>query len=315
MMIHSGFLGIDVSKRYLDIFDGALGRPERIENTVQALEGFAARFAGRDVLVVLEATGHYDEALRRALAAAGVRYSRVNPERARHFAKALGLLAKTDAIDARMLAMMAQALDLKADRPNDPVSETLRRLTLRRDQLVSILQMERTRLAGADPVDVAQDPVVASLLSHIAWLDAEVAAIETAIASHLKTNAELKQKAALLRSIKGIGPVTATILLSRLPELGQLSPGAIAALAGLAPYNVDSGTMKGKRAIRSGRKRVRDALYMAAIAARKEPRFHDFFQRLIDAGKPFKVAIIALARKLLVTANAILRDGNRFSAE
>lgn len=310
-MIHPGFLGIDVSKRHLDIFDGALGRTERINNDREALQAFASRLGGRDVFVVLEATGHYDEGLRQALSLAGIRYARVNPERARHFAKALGLLAKTDAIDARMLAMMAQALDLKEDHLPDAANQALTRLTLRRDQLVAMRQKERVRLAEMTGTET--DVMTTSLIRHLGWLDGEIADVEAAISTHLKGNDELKRKARLLMSIKGIGPVTATILLSRLPELGSLSPGAAAALAGLAPYNADSGTTNGKRAIRCGRKRVRDALYMAAIAARKEPRFGAFFQKLTDAGKPFKVAIIALARKLLVTANAILRDGVAFA--
>ena len=312
MIIHPGFSGIDVSKRYLDVFDGAIGKVRRIENTLEGIADLIASFSGRDVFVVLEATGLYDGRLRHALATAGVRHARVNPERARHFAKALGLLAKTDNIDARMLALMAQKLDLEADVSPDTATETLQVLAQRRDQLVAMRQQERTRLTETDQDDTSVP--IASLRRHLLWLDREIAAIEAEIRSHLKAEAQLARKAKLLQTIKGIGPVTATILLARMPELGQLSPKAAAALAGLAPYNVDSGSFKGQRTIRSGRKRVRDALYMAALAARREPRFGAFFQTLIDAGKPFKVALIALARKLLITANAILRDGVEFKS-
>lgn len=301
MKIHPGIIGIDVSKNTLDIFDGSIGTSVRIANDTAAI---AARLAGwTDALVVFEATGRYDGMLRRALQAAGIRFARVNPARARSFAAALGLLAKTDAIDARMLAAMGQTLELAAEPGRDEVRCSLASWHKRRDQLVAMRKQERTRLSDGDEV---WRPTIER---HIAWLSAEIEAAERQCRSIIAADPNLDRLYRLLLTIPGVGPVTAATLIALLPELGRRSPKTIAALAGLAPFNVDSGIFRGQRMIRGGRKRVRDALYMAAVtAARSKTRFKTLLAKLTGRGKPNKLALIALARKILITANAIARD-------
>lgn len=304
MIIHPGFVGIDVSKHHLDVFED--GRTERVPNTEDSIAGLVERWQGSFVL--FEATGRYDAQLRQSLQTAGIAFARVNPARARDFARATGRLAKTDAIDARMLALMAQCLSVARERESDTEREALARAHKRRDQLVQMRQQERTRLTECDEAELRT-----SLERHLHWLDQEVASLDVRIRELLETSERLAQNARQLRSIPGIGPVAATTLLALVPELGSLSPKKIAALAGLAPFNVDSGQFRGTRRIKGGRKRVRDALYMAAVAAaRSHARFKTLYQRLRAAGKPAKVALIAVARKLLITANAMLRDNVAF---
>lgn len=308
MIITSGFVGIDVSKHYLDVFDSTSGRAERLANSQEALAPLLARWKQADAFVLFEATGHYDLILRRSLAEAGIRFARVNPVRARQFARAAGALAKTDQIDARMLAAMAQCLAPEPSPLADDEREALARLHKRRDQLVHMRQQERTRHTECSDAALRAD-----IEQHLQWLDVSIAQRDEQIRRLIARCERLRHLARLLRSVPGIGPVAATTLLALMPELGSLQPKQVAAMAGLAPFNVDSGQFRGQRRIRGGRKRVRDALYMAAVAAaRSNPRFNAFYRRLRDAGKPAKVAIIAVARKLLVTANAILRDNVAF---
>lgn len=304
MRIHPGFIGIDISKQALDIFDGAVGKPERIANRPEAIGAVVERWRGSDALVLFEATGPYDRHVRCALSQAGVRFSRVNPARARDFARACGALAKTDAIDARMLAAMAQALTPATQENASPERDKLTALHRRRDQLVDCRKRERTRRATCGDGDVLAD-----LDQHIAWLDARIAAIEDRIRHMMRHAPQINAAQRLLRSIPGVGPVAATTLIALMPELGARTPKTIAALAGLAPFNVDSGQFRGKRAIKGGRRRVRQALYMAAVAAAHSKfRFASAYKAMIDAGKPAKLALIAIARKILVTANAVMRD-------
>lgn len=310
MTIHPDVVGIDVSKHHLDVFDAALGRGERLANTAEAIAAVTRRWAGSGRTVVFEATGHYDQALRQGLEAADVAYARVNPTKARDFARAAGFLAKTDAVDARMLAAMGAALRPKVAAPEDPTRERLARLHKRRDQLVAMRQQERTRRAEAEEHQLVDD-----LDAHLAWLDEAIARLDKAIAAFVAEQPALDQASRLVRSIPGVGAVTAVTLLALVPELGARSPKALAALAGLAPFNHDSGKLRGTRAIRGGRKRVRDALYMAAVSAsRSNSRFKDNYKRLRNAGKPPKLAFIAIARKLLITANAVMRDQQPFRA-
>lgn len=310
MTIAPSWIGIDVSKAWLDIADPALGISARVVNRPAPVADFAAALAGRDVIVVFEATGAYDTCLRHALAEAGVAGVRVNPQRARDFARATGRLAKTDAIDAAMLARMGQALGLAADPPPDRTIEKLNLLNKRRDQLVAMRQQEKARLA-----DAAEAWILADLEAHLAWLDQAVATVEAAIRDLVKGSETLMEKEALLRSMPGIGPVAAAILTGLVPELGSRPAGQIAMLAGLAPVNHDSGTMRGQRSIKGGRRRVREALYMAAVATlRTRSPLKSFYDRLRAAGKPAKVALIALARKILVILNAMLRSRAPFNA-
>lgn len=309
MKIHPDVIGIDVSKMVLDVYEGRGGTWRQIGNDDKAIEAFVDGLAGLGVLVVLEATGLYDRKLRRALSAAGVRFTRVNPERARSFARATGLLAKTDKVDARMLAAFGTRLECRLEPAPDPDREALNEANRRRDQLVAMRQQEKNRLA--DGSEGWQE----SIRRMIEAFDREIATCEATIRDLVRSRAELRRLEALLRSIPGIGPVAATTLLALMPELGRLSPKQIAALAGLAPFARDSGRFRGQRSILGGRKRVRDALYMGALAAiRHCPRFKTFFQTLRDAGKPFKLALVAVSRKLLVTANAVIRDQMPFHA-
>lgn len=310
MTISPDVVGIDVSKHTLDVFDAGLGRSETVSNTAGATAVLARELAGRSRFVVLEATGRYDAVLRRALEAAGVAYARVNPSQARDFARAAGFLAKTDRIDARMLTELGQALRPRPAEPADPARERLGRLHRRRDQLVAMRKQERTRLG-----DLLEDDLLEDLQRHLAWLNAEIAALDKRIAQAIAADPRLTQTCRIIRSLPGVGPVAATTLLALVPELGRRSPKTIAALAGLAPLNRDSGLHRGKRTIRGGRRRVREALYMASVAAcRSDTRFAATYRTLVGLGKAPKLALIAVARKLLVTANAMVRDQQSFAA-
>jgi transposase len=309
MTISPEVVGIDVSKHTLDVFDAGLGRSEMLANTAGATAALARELAGRGRFVVLEATGRYDGALRRSLEAAGVGYARVNPSQARDFARAAGILAKTDRVDARMLARLGEALRPRPAEPADPARERLGRLHRRRDQLVAMRKQERTRLS-----DLLEDDLLEDLQRHLAWLNAEIAVLDRRIAQAITADRRLTQTCRIIRSLPGVGPVTATTLLALVPELGRRSPKTIAALAGLAPLNRDSGLHRGKRTIRGGRRRVREALYMAAVAAcRSDTRFAATYRTLVGLGKAPKLALIAVARKLLVTANAMVRDQQSFA--
>lgn len=308
MSITQPIVGIDVSKAHLDVFELESGRQSRLANTGAALAGWVQTLAPQ-TLVVLEATGIYDLALRMALATAGIRAARVNPARARNFARAMGALAKTDAIDARMLARMGQALPLELEPDADTDRQRLQGLNRRRDQLVSWRARERTHLESADSFGTD------SIARMLAQLDREIVLVEAQMADLIAGSATIAAQDTLLRSAPGVGPVAARTLLAQLPELGSRSDKAIAALAGLAPFNHDSGALRGTRHIAGGRRRVRMALYMAALnAARSSQRFKAIYQKLRQAGKPAKLALIAVARRLLVTLNAMVRDQKPFSA-
>jgi transposase len=305
MIIAPGYIGIDVSKDHLDIFDG---NAHRIANTPEAIMALLGRLAAPR-LVLFEATGRYDRHLQQALHAAGIGFARVNPLHARAFARATGQLAKTDMIDARMLAAMAQALNPAPQPPLDPERQDLADLHRRRAQLVDFRQMERTRLHTASP------SVAPGIADHLSWLDIQIKGLEQQIAALIHRSAALTLATSLLRTIPGIGPVSATALIALMPELGNRSGKTIAALGGLAPINRDSGQSRGQRSIAGGRAEVRKALYMAAVtASRSGSRFATSFKALTGKGKAAKLALIAVARKILVTANAILKTGQPFRA-
>jgi transposase len=305
-MITPVFVGIDVSKAHLDLFVDPRGH-WRIANAPAAIEAMVAGLP-RPCRVVLEATGRYDACLCEALAEAGVPYSRVNPEQARDFARAIGRRAKTDAVDARMLAEMGRRLSLPPTPAADPYLALLARWQRRRDQLVAMRQQEKVRLLEERDEIFAQD-----LRAHITQLDAMIAEVDRRIAAVLAESAQLAAAERRLRSVPGVGRITAVTLLALMPELGTRSPKALAALAGLAPFNHDSGTMRGQRRIRGGRRRVRQALYMAALsAARSNSRIKAFARDLKARGKAAKVVLVAVARKLLGIINAVVRDQTNF---
>jgi len=301
-------IGIDVCKAHLDTHDDVTGKSERIANTAAAIAAALARWPQAGLRVIFEATGSYDRCLRAALEAANVAYVRVNPARARDFARATSALAKTDTIDARLLAAMGRALALTPSQAADPVRERLTGLQRRRDQLVATRADDKKRLAIAEDEEVR-----ASITAHIAWIDAEICRLQAVIDRLVAGSAELAGLRKQLQTAPGVGPVTALTLIALLPELGQRSGKTIAALAGLAPFNNDSGAFRGQRHIKGGRGRVRRALYMAALAAiRKVPRLAAHYRNVAARSGHAKVAIIAVARKLLVALNAMVKRGEPF---
>ena len=304
MTMTESYVGVDIAKDWIDIFDGGAAR--RIKMAPQALKRFADACA--DKCVVFEASGGYERPLIRAFEDAGVAFARVNPRQAREFARATGRLAKTDRVDAQLLARMGAALALAPDPPRDPATDRLAMLNARREALVELRKQEKQR------AQQASDPfIVKDIASLIAVLTRRIAKIEAEIAAHIETCEHLKRRHDQLRSVPGVGPVVAATLLAKLPELGRIDRRAIANLAGLAPHACDSGHMRGKRMIWGGRAEVRRALYAAAfIASRHDAALIAYRRKLDDAGKPFKVAIIACARRLLTQINAMIRDNRNY---
>lgn len=299
------FVGIDVSKDHLDVAVRPDGTHRRLPNTDDGLDQLVAALGPLGpALVVLEATGGYQRRAVAALSVAGLPVAVVNPARAREFAKAAGRLAKTDAVDAQILAEFAERMRPPVRPLPDADAQKMQALLARRGQLVGMRTMERNRLATA-----ADRTVRRSIEAHLTWLEEQIDGTEKGLGEAIEGSAVWKAKDELLQSIPGIGPGVARTLLFELPELGRLSREQIGALAGLAPVNRDSGRWTGKRFIAGGRAVVRTAVYMATHAARKwNPALKAFADRLTAAGKPPKVVLIAVARKLLVIANAVLRD-------
>jgi transposase len=299
------FVGIDVSKDALDVVIRPDGTHARVPNTDDGFDQLVARLRplGPD-LIVLEATGGYQRRVVAALSLAGLPVAVVNPARAREFAKALGHHAKTDKVDAAILAEFAERVRPAVRPLPDAQAQKMQELLARRGQLVGMRTMEKNRLGTAVDRTVRR-----SLEAHVAWLTEQIDDAEEQLGQAIERSDVWKAKDELLQSIEGIGPGVSRVLLFDLPELGALTREQIAALAGLAPMNRDSGRFSGKRFIKGGRAAVRSAVYMASHAARKwNPALKAFADRLEEAGKPAKVVLIAVARKLLVIANAILRD-------
>jgi transposase len=303
MILHQNILGVDVAKDWIDICDLASGRIRRIGTKPRTLKAFAARLP-KGSLVVFEASGGYERSLMDALEAADAAYVRVNPRQAREFARATGRLAKTDKVDARVLAEMGRALELAPTPPVDPARRRLAELIARRDDLVRAITAETNRLHQARDAFVKRD-----IQGHLAVLKRRRLALETEIAGHKRQHEDLDAMDRRLRTAPGVGPVIAATLIASLPELGKIDRRAVASLAGLAPHACDSGHKRGKRQVWGGRAEIRRALYLAAfIASRCDPQLKIFRQRLLAAGKPIKLVLIAIARKLLVTLNAMIRD-------
>lgn len=298
-------IGVDLSKDALDIFDPLRGRA-RVANRRTAIARWAARLGPQDV-VVFEATSGCDRALPEALRNDGRDFVRLNPLFAWHFARSLNL-PKTDQTDAAMLARLGAERQPEPTPPVGPERETLRELSQRRDQLKRMQTQEKNRLSACHLPLVARD-----IRAELANLARRITRIERAIAEHIARHPALAEDARLLRSIPYVGPVTATALLAHLPEAGQVDRRAIASLGGLAPRARDSGKHRGRRFLGDRRRHIRKAFYMAALSALRHTGFlDDFVARLKAAGKPVKVILIAVARRLLVIANAILRNRTPF---
>ena len=258
----------------------------------------------RPVSIVMEATGSLELPLATELALVDLPVSIVNPRQVRDFAKATGRLAKTDAIDALVLAHFAQAVRPPARPLTDDQTRELRALSDRRRQLLEMLTAEGNRRR------TAQDLVKPQIDEHIRWLRAGIDDIDRDLRDLIRSSPLWREREQLLRSVPGVGPVLSTDLLAHLPELGQMGRGQIAALVGVAPLNRDSGAYRGRRKIWGGRRDVRTTLYMAAlVASRYNPVIRDFYQRLCKAGKPKKVALTACMRKLLVILNSLVKSG------
>jgi transposase len=301
-----GFVGIDVSKDRLDV---AASTPELTPfaeaNDDAGISALVARLRSwQPALVVLEATGGLQRPLVAAIAVAGIPTAVVNPRQVRDFARAQGLLAKTDALDAATLAAFGATFRPEPRPLPDETTAALQALLTRRRQLLEIRVAEHNRLHTAPTAAFRRN-----VEQHIDWLNQQLQSLDGELDTVLQASPLWRAKDELLRSIPGIGKVVSRTLLAALPELGTLGRQSIAFLAGLAPLNRDSGRYRGQRHIAGGRAVVRCALYMAALsAARYNPALRDFYQRLRRAGKAAKVAYTAVARKLLTMANAVLRD-------
>ena len=302
MTLPQDVIGVDIAKGWIDAFTLSSRKHERIATTKQALARFARACAG--ALVVCEASGGYERPLLEALAKAGVPCARVNPRQAREFARATGRLAKTDQVDAEILARMGRAISPEPTPPVDPERARLADLVARRDDIVASIGREKNRARTTSDLWIARE--IARLLR---VLQAHLKAVEGQIAAHIDACAALAEDQRRLTTVPGIGPALSAVLIARLPELGQMDHRRIASLAGLAPHACDSGLHRGKRHVWGGRADVRRTLYLAAfIASRYDPALRAFRKRLQDAGKPTKVAITACARKLITILNAMFRD-------
>lgn len=297
------YVGIDVSKGHLDVAFSE-GSGLRVSNDEAGHKSLCERLRGDPPrLIVMEATGGLERCLAVALASEGLPIRIVNARLVRHFAKAAGLLAKTDRIDAQVLVRFGQAMKLEAREPAGEEQQALQALVARRRQLVEMLVMERNRLAAAHKA------VRPQVLRTIKWLEKQVASNEADTDDTLRSCGVWREKVELLASVPGIGRVISLNLIATLPELGTLNRRQISALVGVAPFNRDSGQMRGRRSIYGGRIAPRRALYMAAlVGARHNPVLKSFYQRLRAAGKPSKVALVACMRKLLTILNVMLRE-------
>jgi transposase len=302
MTLPQDCIGVDIAKDWIDVFTLSSRKHERIVTTKQSLARFAKMAKG--ALVVLEASGGYERPVTEALAKAGTDCARVNPRQAREFARARGTLAKTDRVDAEVLARMGRALELQPTPPEDPDLAQLSDLVARRGVLVGQIRAEKNRAGTTRDRWIAEE-----IALMVKVLEDHLRAVETRIATLVETRDALAARSARLSTVPGIGPAVSAILIARLPELGQLDHRQIASLAGLAPHACDSGLHRGKRRIWGGRADVRRALYIAAfIASRYDPAMKAFRARLQDAGKPLKLVLTACARKLLTILNAMVRD-------
>lgn len=302
------WLGIDVSKDHLDVYDLSQAASTRYDNDSEGVERlWQALQSGSDWAVVCEASGGYEMLMATTLDAHGCQVSVVNPRQVRDFAKASGILAKTDAIDARVIARFGSLLQPSATVFASKSAQQLQDWVRRRQQLVELLSGEKNRL---QPLKGRHKAVLTDdVEAHIEWLKNRIEQLDKKIEQLSQQQSQWREDKALLTSVKGIGPVVSTTLLAALPELGHCNSKQIAALAGLAPFNRDSGRYQGKRTTWGGRATVRSALYLAAlVAVRHNPPLRTFYQSLLERGKEKKVALIACARKLLTCLNAMLKS-------
>jgi transposase len=296
------YVGIDVSKEFLDVASRPNKVSGRFENNAAGIAALLVRLReAATTLVVLEATGGYEASVAGELAVA-LPTAVVNPKQVREFAKASGRSAKTDALDAEVLAHFAEAIRPEVRPLRDEQTQELTDLVHRRRQLVEMIVAESNRERRA------AEPVRERIRAHLVWLRKEVSGVDEDIDALIKRTPIWRATEQILRTANGVGPILAATLMGRLPELGKLNRKEIAALVGIAPFNRDSGSQRGKRSIAGGRADVRQILYMATLnAVRTNPSLKGFYARLVEAGKPRKVAIVAAMRKLLCILNAMMR--------
>lgn len=303
-MAEPTFIGIDVSKAELVVSVYPSGHTWTSATTTDAIEQLVTTVTPlQPRLIVVEATAGYEFPVVSACAAVGLPIAVVNPRQVRAFAQAIGRTAKTDAIDAALLALFGARVQPEVRPLPDEATQALATLVSRRRQLIDMLGAERRRLAQATTGAVRRD-----LRNHIRWLERRLADVDDEIGGTVQRSPVWRAQEDLLRSVPGIGPIVARTLLAELPELGRLDRRTIAALVGVAPFNRDSGQWRGRRMIWGGRRSIRAALYMAAlVASRRNPALARFYQHLRSLGKPAKVALVAVMRKLLTILNAMVK--------
>jgi transposase len=299
------YVGIDVSKRWLEVCVFGESETHKVGNDEEGYLRLVEQMkALRSALIVFEATGGYESRAAKVLREAGCEVAVVNPTRVRRFAEALGILAKTDKIDAQVIVQYAAVVKPAANGAQTPLEERLAACVERRRQLLVELVAEKNRLSTC-PASVRED-----ITEHIAWLEEHIDHLEAEIHACISQNPDWQARAAIIDSVPGVGTVTASTLVAELPELGQCNRQQIAALVGVAPFNKDSGPKKGKRRIFGGRSGIRRTLFMATFSARKHnPVIRAFYQSLLERGKEKMVALTACMRKLLVIINALVRKG------
>lgn len=305
------FFGVDVSKTALDLAQWGKKEVTQFENNATGIAAIMAALPSETAvtLIVVEASGGFEQAMVAELAAGSLPIVVVNPTRVRNFARAKGQLAKTDQIDARMIADFAEAIRPEVRPLGTEEQQLIKALVTRRRQLIDMQTAEKNRRTSTNP------ELLPRLQKHLDWLETELAEIEEDLDDWIDQNAQWREKRTSLESVPGVGKVTSFTLLAELSELGTLSRQKIAALVGLAPFNRDSGRFRGRRHIFGGRSDVRSVLYMAALSGiRYNPVLKTFYDRLIAKGKLPKVAITACMRKLLTILNAIIRDGSAWQA-
>lgn len=302
-------VGVDVAKAVLDVAVRPSGDTWQVPNDEAGVAALVARLrALAPSIIVAEATGGFERAAVAALAAAGLPMVVANPRQIRDFARATGQLAKTDRLDAGILALFGERVRPTPRPLPDAATQLLDALLTRRRQLLEMLVAEKNRLG------FAPRPLHRGIRQHIRWLERQLDDVTTALATEIEQSPVWRAQDDLLQSVPGVGPIVSATLLGELPELGRLSHKEIAKLVGVAPLARDSGTMRGKRIVWGGRAPVRSVLYLAALCAcRWNPTIRVFYARLRAAGKPVKVALVACARKLLTMLNAMVRDNQRWA--
>jgi transposase len=307
-MTSKTFVGIDVSKRWLDVHIDGSNKSWKIGNDAEGMISLVEQMKPiQPILIVFEATGGYERRAAKALREVGAPVSVINPTRVRRFAEAMGILAKTDKIDAKVIAWYASVVHPPVNGQQTPLEEQLAACVERRRQLLVEVVAEKNRLSTC-PTWLKE-----GIEEHVTWLEEHIERLAGEIQSFIAQDPEWKERAEIIDSVPGVGEVTAATMVAELPELGKLSGKKIAALVGVAPFNKDSGPKRGKRRIFGGREGVRRTLYMAALSAtRFNPIIRAFYKRLLKYGKEKKVALVASMRKLLVIINAMVKKGEKW---